>query len=150
MSSRVYLETMYIWSCFSDYRNLGPSSFFFSSIVGSHASVCNYFTSNILNLPLYMLILSLCILSSFLVSLGRLYCTVSNHHPSYNYTPHCTVFLRFIESLITILINIIWYIGKSNFAVFHVSKGVLVPINYKLRGITVFPVSLSCFLILNL
>ena len=59
-----------------------PSLFLLSSLVGSHASACNNSTGNVLNVPVYIFIPSLCMLSSSLVSLGGLYYTTGNHNPS--------------------------------------------------------------------
>ena len=67
-----------MWCCFSIYTKIRPSSFLLSCSSGSYASTWNDSTGDVLKAPVYILIPSLCMLTSFLVSLGKLYCTVGS------------------------------------------------------------------------
>ena len=56
---------MYVLLLFRLYRNLSPSSFRLISSGGSFASTCRVSTGEILKAPVYILMSSLCMLSSF-------------------------------------------------------------------------------------
>ena len=62
--SSTYLK--YIELFLSQYMNLGPSLFLLSYMFGSHTSMSNDSTGEVLNAPAYILLPSLFMLSSFL------------------------------------------------------------------------------------
>ena len=71
LSVRIFTDSVYVDLLLSIYRNVSLSSFLLSSVIGSQTSACNYSTGDVLNAPLYVLISSLCMLSSFYSLLGK-------------------------------------------------------------------------------
>ena len=102
---QIYFD-LFCWSssntkvifCFSVYTGISVPVHFFSSRDGSYASTCSTSTGNVLKAPAYIIALSLCMLSSILVFLGKLCFIISSHCLSLIYILHCTVLQGFSVS----------------------------------------------------
>ena len=74
------------------YRNLGPSLFLLSSIGESFVSTCRASTSEVLKAPVYILMPSLYMLSSFFnLSAEAVLCSWQSY---YIFLLHCIIFLE--------------------------------------------------------
>ena len=85
----MYLVSMNEVLLFNLYKNLSPSLFLLSSRDGLFASTCRAFTSEILKAPVYILMLSLCLFSSFFNFLAE-----AVVHPLWRWIC-CCIFSRF-------------------------------------------------------
>ena len=85
---------MYEMLLFNLYKNLSPSSFFLSSRGGSFTSTCSVFTGEVLKAPVYIIMHSLYMLSSFF----NLPAEAVLYSPFLSYILHCTDFLRDFRS----------------------------------------------------
>ena len=70
------LGIVYLWCCFSVYSFL---------VLGSYTSMFSDSTSHVLKLLMCIIIHSLCMLSSFFYSLGKLCCIVGSYSLSFMY-----------------------------------------------------------------
>ena len=65
------MNSVYVVLLLNLYRNVSPNSIFLCSKGGSYASEWSVSTDEVVKVPVYILILSLCTLSSFFSRLGE-------------------------------------------------------------------------------